>query len=141
MEIEVTSGVIATLLAESARAAPQECCGLLLGEGVRITAAMAAENVAGEKLTRFEIDPMALLAAHKAARAGGAQVLGYYHSHPAGHPVPSATDCEHASGDARIWAIVADGEVGFWRDAAGGFEKVAAVLTDWAVPQPIEPGA
>ncbi|MBM3596425.1 MAG: M67 family metallopeptidase [Alphaproteobacteria bacterium] len=121
MGVEVTSGVLATLLEEAARAAPRECCGLLLGEGGRIAEARLAANVAEEPERRFEIDPLALLAAHKAARAGGPQVIGYFHSHPEGHPLPSATDCEHASGDGRVWAIVAGGEVTFWRDGPDGF--------------------
>lgn len=124
MAIEVTSDVLATLLAEAERAAPNECCGLLLGEGERIVEAQPAANIAEDPARRFEIDPHALLAAHKAARSGGPQLLGYYHSHPAGHPVPSATDCEHASGDARVWAIVAGGEVAFWRDGEQGFELI-----------------
>jgi proteasome lid subunit RPN8/RPN11 len=77
-------------------------------------------------LTRFELDPVALLKAHREAREGGPQVLGYYHSHPEGHPVPSATDCEHASGDGRVWAIVTGHEVAFWRDGADGFEPIDA---------------
>jgi len=101
---------------------------LLLGEGGQIAAVQSAANVAEDPSTRFEIDPMALLKAHKSAREGGPKVLGYYHSHPKGHPVPSATDCEHASGDARIWAIVAGGKVKFWRDGAGGFEEVEVSL-------------
>jgi proteasome lid subunit RPN8/RPN11 len=127
MALEVTRAVIAALLDEAARAAPAECCGLLLGRGDRIAEARAAANVAEDPLRRFEIDPAALFAAHRAARSGGPELLGYYHSHPAGHPVPSATDCEHASGDARLWAIVAGGEVRFWRDGQGGFEAVEAV--------------
>jgi len=130
MEIAVTSGAMATLLEEATRAAPEECCGLLLGKDGRISEARPAENVAQDRLTRFEIDPMALLAAHKAARAGGPQVIGYYHSHPDGHPVPSATDCDHASGDARLWAIVSQGQVAFWRDGKQGFESVAAKVID-----------
>ncbi|MCB2078545.1 MAG: M67 family metallopeptidase [Novosphingobium sp.] len=124
MTLQVTSGVLATLREEAARAAPEECCGLLLGQGETITEARRADNVADNRLHRFEIDPMALLSAHKAARAGGQQVLGYFHSHPQGHPVPSATDCDHASGDDRVWAIVAGGEVAFWRDGEGGFSPV-----------------
>ena len=69
----------------------------------------------------FEIDPAALFAAHRDARSGGPELIGYYHSHPQGHPLPSATDCEHASGDGRAWAIVAGGEVTFWRDGTDGF--------------------
>ncbi|KQM18732.1 Mov34/MPN/PAD-1 family protein [Novosphingobium sp. Leaf2] len=121
MIIEVTSGALATLHREAARAAPEECCGLLLGSGARIETVDATANVAADRRVRFEIDPLALLAAHKAARNGGPQVLGYYHSHPKGHPVPSATDCEHSTGDSRVWAIIADGEVAFWRDSANGF--------------------
>ena len=126
MTCEVTSGAIATLLAESAAAAPAECCGLLLGRGGRITEVRPAANIAPDPLRHFEIDPAALFAAHRAARApGGLELLGYYHSHPDGHPLPSATDCAHASGDGRLWAIIARCEVGFWRDGPAGFTAVA----------------
>ncbi|SFG09841.1 Proteasome lid subunit RPN8/RPN11, contains Jab1/MPN metalloenzyme (JAMM) motif [Novosphingobium sp. CF614] len=129
MHIEVTSGVMATLCAEADRAAPEECCGLLLGRGGpggegRIEMALPAANVSDRPRLRFEIDPAALLAAHKAARAGGPRVLGYYHSHPTGHPVPSAIDCEHSTGDLRIWAIIASGQVAFWRDSGKGFSEL-----------------
>lgn len=130
MEIVVTSGAIATLLEEATLAAPAECCGLLLGRGDRVERAQPAANVAAEPLRRFEIDPAALVAAHRAARAGGPEIVGYYHSHPDGHPVPSATDCEHASGDGRCWAIVAQGAVSFWRDGTNGFEALSSRVVD-----------
>ena len=130
MDVQVTSGVMATLREEAARAAPEECCGLLLGRGGVVTEARLAANVAEDRQRHFEIDPAALLKAHKEARAGGPDVIGYFHSHPEGHPVPSATDCEHASGDARAWAIIAGGEVKFWRDGAGGFEEMAVTVLD-----------
>jgi len=130
MALEVTSGAIATLLAEATRAAPAECCGLLLGRGGRIDTARPAANVAGDPLRAFEIDPAALFAAHREARAGGAELVGYYHSHPNDHPLPSATDCEHASGDGRAWAIVAGGEVTFWRDGCAGFEPLSYRVVD-----------
>jgi proteasome lid subunit RPN8/RPN11 len=130
MTIEVTSGAIATLRDEAARAVPEECCGLLLGAGRRVLEARPAANVAADPSRHFEIDPAALFAAHRASRDGGPELLGYYHSHPVGHPVPSATDCEHASGDDRVWAIVADGEVAFWRDGPGGFAAVDATIVD-----------
>ncbi len=134
MAIEVTSGAIATMLAESARAAPAECCGLLLGRagegGERIAAAQPAANIHPDPLRHFEIDPAALIAAHRAAREGGPALVGYYHSHPEGHPLPSATDCAHASGDGRVWAIVAGGAVNFFRDGAGGFQALPSRLVE-----------
>ncbi|MFC3213974.1 Mov34/MPN/PAD-1 family protein [Novosphingobium panipatense] len=120
MILEVTSAVIMKLREDASRAAPEECCGLLLGRHGRIEQAQEAANIAPDPRRRFEIDPAALFAAFKAARGEGAQVLGYYHSHPTGDARPSATDREHSTGDLRIWAIIADSEVAFWRDNANG---------------------
>ena len=130
MILEVTSEVIAMLIAEAAQAAPAECCGLLLGKDGRISKVRPAANLAEEPLLSFEIDPAALFAAHRAARTGGLQLLGYYHSHPTGHPRPSAADCAHASGDQRAWAIVAGGQVAFWRDGEAGFEPLSHCVID-----------
>lgn len=109
---------------------PFEACGLLLGQAYHIHTALPAANVHPEPAHHFEIDPAALIAAHKAARAGGAQVLGYFHSHPNGLARPSATDAASASGDGRIWAIAAAGVVSLWRDAPSGFEALSYRLKD-----------
>ncbi len=130
MTLEVTREAIAAMRGHAAKAAPAECCGLLLGRDGRVTEARPAANVAADPLRRFEIDPAALLAAHKQARAGGPELLGYYHSHPAGHPAPSAVDCEHASGDDRAWAILSGGEATFWRDGKHGFEAMDVTIVD-----------
>ena len=130
MSIEVTSGVLATLEKEAQRAGEKECCGLLLGHKGRIDQAVPALNVSPEPERRFEIDPAALFAAHRAARAGGPELVGYYHSHPSGHPVPSAVDCEHSTGDSRVWAIVATGEIAFWRDRGKGFTQLSWRVVD-----------
>lgn len=125
MELEVTSGAMTTLLEEAARAAPKEACGILLGSEGRIEAICPTANVAADPRRHFEVDPQALIDAHRAARAGGPGVIGYYHSHPIGAAAPSATDRAMASGDGRVWAIVAQGEVRFWRDGAQGFEPLS----------------
>jgi proteasome lid subunit RPN8/RPN11 len=130
MTIEVTSGVMATLVHEARLAGSHECCGLLLGQHERIDVAVPAANVSLRPDVQFEIDPQALFAAHKAARTGGPQLLGYYHSHPAGHPLPSATDCEHSTGDLRVWAIVASGEVAFFRDCGDGFTPLSCRIVE-----------
>ncbi|MGB7653970.1 MAG: M67 family metallopeptidase [Novosphingobium sp.] len=130
MDLMVTSGTIATLIAEAQRAHPRECCGLLLGQAGRVALAQPAANVHPYPLRHFEIDPQALIAAHRAARAGGLELLGYYHSHPNGLARPSQTDAAQASGDGRAWAIVAAGEVSWWRDAPNGFEPLPTRLAD-----------
>ncbi len=118
------------MLAAAAAAHPFEACGILLGDGVRITDVRKAANVHLTPETHFEIDPQTLIDAHRAARAGGLQVIGYYHSHPHGPPAPSATDRACAAGDGRIWAIIASDEVRFWRDAPDGFAALSYTVSD-----------
>lgn len=127
MELEVSSAVLDALVTLAAAAHPDECCGILLGQGAAITALTPARNVHPQPQQHFEIDPQALIGAFRGARSGGPQVLGYYHSHPAGLPAPSATDQREAPRDGRVWAIVAGTTVQFWRDQKHGFEPLSYV--------------
>ena len=119
--VEVSAQALETMRVAARAAHPREACGLLLGEGTRITEARVTANVHPSPETHFEIDPQALVDAHRAARSGGQQVLGSFHSHPAGPPEPSATDRSCAAGDGRVWAILAGDDVRFWKDGEQGF--------------------
>ncbi len=127
MKLSLAFGLVGALHAEAARAAPQEACGLLLGQDGRIDSIQPTQNVHPAPETHFEIDPKALIDAHRDARRGGPQIVGYYHSHPAGSPIPSETDRASAAGDGRIWAIIGLGRVELWRDAPPGFEPVGYI--------------
>jgi len=130
MIAEVTSAVLERIFAEAAAARPRECCGILLGEGTSIRALQPARNVHPAPETHFEIDARALIDAHRTAREGGPQIVGYYHSHPSGPAEPSPTDQTMAARDGRIWAIAGEGEVRFWRDDEAGFEALSLRVID-----------
>jgi proteasome lid subunit RPN8/RPN11 len=134
MELDVTREALTAMRAAAAAAYPHEACGLLLGDlsqgGGRITAVRETANIHPSPATHFDIDPQALIDAHRAARTGGAQVLGYFHSHPTGDPIPSMTDRASASGDGRIWAIVAGHDVRFWRDDVAGFAALSLCIIE-----------
>jgi proteasome lid subunit RPN8/RPN11 len=125
MADELSSALEDQLLHLAAAAHPREACGILLGRGGRIEEVRSCSNVHSDPEGFFEIDPRALIAAHRAAREGGPQVLGYFHSHPSGSPKPSATDRASGTGDGRVWAIVGEGRVGWWRDGVHGFEPLS----------------
>ncbi|TAD83948.1 MAG: M67 family peptidase [Sphingomonadales bacterium] len=134
MQVEVTSNALAAMRAHAAAAHPHEACGILLGTDGRITEARKTANVHPAPATHFEIDPQALIDAHRAARAGGLDVIGYYHSHPSGPPAPSATDRACASGDGKVWAIVSpndpDAVARFWQDGEQGFAALSFTISD-----------
>ncbi|MEM9312021.1 MAG: M67 family metallopeptidase [Pseudomonadota bacterium] len=131
MSLFVTSDVIDAIQAAARAAHPEECCGLLLGEtSERITRAAPTQNVHPNPARAFEIDPQALIDAHRAQRGGGPLLIGHYHSHPTGDPRPSAIDAAHAPGDGLIWAICAKGRVEFWRDSPEGFETLSYSTLD-----------
>jgi desampylase len=117
------------------KAHPEECCGLLLGQGNAVHDISLARNVSVAPLCTFEIDPAILVQAEKAARAGGSQVVGYFHSHPNGVCEPSARDAVQANLDGRFWVIVAGTEISVWRAIENGsyfecFEPVELQISD-----------
>jgi proteasome lid subunit RPN8/RPN11 len=79
--------------------------------------------------------PAALIAAHRAARAGGPALVGHYHSHPGGSPVPSARDAAAAE-PGSYWIIAGSGALRAWyadgrpADGKGRFRAVTIVEAD-----------
>ena len=120
MSVMISSVLLDQMLRHAAETPDREVCGLLFGGGDRVDAATACTNVAADRERNFEIDPSALIAAHRAARAGAPVVVGHYHSHPTGVPVPSPRDAAQAMGDGAIWMILGGGRVRAWRTLAAG---------------------
>src|SRR5262249_58269771 len=85
---------------------PNECCGMLIGHADSIDEAVPARNIAEHPATRFLIDPRDHLDALREARRRGADVVGFYHSHPRSDAVPSATDRVEATYPDCLFLIV-----------------------------------
>lgn len=106
----ITRQALDALTAHARHAAPEECCGVLLGVGERIVAAVPGRNLAASP-TRFELDPRDHIAARRQARSTHQEVLGFYHSHPGSRATPSETDVAEWSYPEAIALIVSlDGE-------------------------------
>lgn len=129
MRLEILTSINEQICAHARREHPREACGLLLGCGDRIEAAVEAANVADCPTQEFEIDPALLLRCHREARDDGRALLGWYHSHPNGRGEPSATDAARVEDDGMIWIIVAHDKLRAFRTVADGpvedrFEEV-----------------
>jgi proteasome lid subunit RPN8/RPN11 len=113
MQVLLARAARETIEAATAEAHPHEACGLLFGGRVRggpaIISASVAKNVAAEPWHRFEVDPAHLFASQREARESGVPILGVWHSHPDGPPIPSKEDRAGVTDPAWLWLIVAPG--------------------------------
>ncbi|SFO16466.1 M67 family metallopeptidase [Sphingomonas sp. OK281] len=120
MSVTISSGLLRLLVAQAAASPNAEVCGLLFGAAGLIESAEACANVAANPAQAFEIDPAALFTAYRRVRGGGLAVIGHYHSHPSGVPVPSPRDAAQAMGDGAVWMILGGGEARAWRSVEVG---------------------
>ena len=81
---------------------PHECCGVLLGrvdgDGARVVTSVArcSNTRTDSPQNRYHIDPKELIRIQREGRNRGADIVGFYHSHP-DHPAQwSATDFAEA---------------------------------------------
>ena len=130
MTILITSELHGRLLRLAEDDPAEEVCGLLYGLYNRIQAIELTNNVASNPKTHFEIDPAALIAAHRAARDGGLAIIGCFHSHPNGRTSPSPRDEAGSAGDGSLWLIIAAGIITGWRAVPGGFEPQPILLSE-----------
>jgi proteasome lid subunit RPN8/RPN11 len=99
--IDIAAKAWQTMVLHAERTYPSECCGVMLGhtQGANkfVTEATPLENsFAGAQGDRYELHPEHLLAAEKAARAHGLDLIGIFHSHPDCKAFFSETDLKNS---------------------------------------------
>jgi desampylase len=120
MALRIASEYHAQLIALGVASPVDEICGLLFGTFDRVDGFQAVRNISPDPAHRFELDPAALIAAHRNARDGGPKLLGTYHSHPNGRLEPSEHDARAAQPDGSVWVIIAGDGLTAWRAVEGG---------------------
>ncbi len=97
--IRIRPEVLAAIEQHAKRAAPEECCGLLIARDGRIEEMVPVANQAADPQRHYEIAPRDYLDAIKRCRGTEAIVIGAYHSHPQSAAEPSPTDRAAAFSD------------------------------------------
>ena len=96
---------------------PLEACGLLAGKNNRVEKVLLIENQAKSRV-KFRMDPKEQLEAFNWIDANGLDLIGTFHSHPAGPETVSATDIAEAAYDVIqiIWSRAKGNWIarGFW---------------------------
>jgi len=135
--LRVVQEVLEAIAAHAREAAPQECCGVLLAESGAsgaVTAVLRAENAEPDRPERrYRLDRATQLAALDLEIEGRTEVVGYYHSHPAGPPSPSPTDVAEAIPET-LYLICGLGaglpEFAVWRSGEGRLTPVPLEAAD-----------
>ena len=105
--------------------APLEVCGLLAGKQNVVEAVLKVRN-AEQSPVRFRMDPEEQLNALEWIEANGLELVGIYHSHPAGPEIASATDIAEAAYD--VVHVIWSRPGRFWK--ARGFWIEAGEVTE-----------
>jgi proteasome lid subunit RPN8/RPN11 len=123
--------VRAAMIAHARDEAPNECCGLLVGDGSLIEASVRARNLRASP-TRYLLDPAEHIATNRKLRGTGRTVIGTYHSHPASPAIPSETDRAEALYPEFVWMIVSlltpEADVAAFRLTEAGALSLSIVL-------------
>jgi proteasome lid subunit RPN8/RPN11 len=128
--LTIGAAVDDAIRAHGREAYPHECCGALIGRDGHATSIVALPNTTDEgPRRRFLVRPSDYREAERSASERGADLLGFYHSHP-DHPArPSQYDLDHAWPTfAYIIVAVAAGVAGemtvwFLKDDRSSFEE------------------
>lgn len=121
------------MLAHAREGAPEEVVGVLVGrrDPDRVTRVERAHNAADTPRTRYAIAPTEQIELLDTIEAAGDEVVGFYHSHPAGPAEPSATDEERAAWPGHVYAILSlagEPSLGAWRWTGTAFDPVTVTV-------------
>lgn len=108
--LSLTRSVYEDVLDHAEEDVPQEACGILAGTkangDAHATTAYRTQNAADTPRVAYEIDPTEQLRVMEEIEDMGRDVVGFYHSHPAGPAHPSETDRAQATWDGYHYLLV-----------------------------------
>ena len=110
---------------------PLEACGLLAGIDNRVEKVIEVRNQA-QSPVRFVMDPYEQLKAFDWIESNGLDLLGIFHSHPAGPETASATDIAEATYEVVhvIWSRIEERwqARGFWIENGEAIEVTLRII-------------
>lgn len=132
----LSRSAVETVLAHARSTAPAECCGILVGtrdgDRTHVSTAVETENAAEQPASTYEIPPREVVSVADDAAEGDEEIVGFYHSHPAGPPHLSETDEQEATWEGYHYLLASlDGSTPYldaWRWTGERFTADAAVV-------------
>jgi proteasome lid subunit RPN8/RPN11 len=125
VSVRLAPGLRDAMLTEATREQPMEACGLLGGRGNEFLTFIPCRN-AVQSTRRYDIALPDILAALREFERENLDLLGIFHSHPAGNAMPSDTDVREAAYPSAVYFIAApvSEELRAYRIQAGGIQEI-----------------
>lgn len=121
--LKLSPALLLEMIAYVDRHAPLEACGLLAGREARVETMLGVTNQAQSEV-RFVMDPSEQLRAFDWIESNGLDLVGIFHSHPAGPETASPTDIAEAA--YAVVHVILSRRAGVWQARGFWIENGAA---------------
>jgi len=129
MNLWLTEAQAREIANHALREKPQEVCGLIAGANRSVERILPIRNAAANPTHQYYMDEAQLTAAMFEFERARLSLMGIYHSHPDGEPIPSPTDVRQATYPGTAYLIVGlkhgYPEMAAWKIHAGQVDSVA----------------
>lgn len=105
MTLSLPQSFIDEMIAHAQEDAPNECCGIIAGDGGRATKLFRAKNAEASPW-RYSVEPKDLFRIFRETDENGWSFLAIYHSHTASEAYPSPTDVRLAMWPEAYYVLV-----------------------------------
>ena len=102
---QIEKRFIDEMVAHAREDLPNECCGILAGQGGHVLKLYRMTNVEASPF-RFSMDPAEIVKVDQEAGDNSWDLMTIYHSHTRSEAYPSDTDVRIARGTAELWPDV-----------------------------------
>ena len=131
LQLIISNELLQKMVDHVTRHAPLEACGLLAGKGNRVEKMIGVRNQA-QSPARFVMDPYEQLEAFDWIESNGLDLLGIFHSHPAGPETVSVTDIAEAAYEVVHVVLSRKGDLwkarGFWIERGRALETTLKIV-------------
>ncbi len=104
--LSITAGHLALMVSHCIGRAPEEACGLLVGDAAGVVSLVEPARNAARSAQLYTVDPADYLRIDRQAEEDGKAVIGVFHSHTHTDPWPSPTDVKQAPDPGWHYVIV-----------------------------------
>ena len=112
--IILTKGHLSQMKEHARKEGPDEACGILAGRENLVERVYPCKNVSKNPSSCYAIAPEQLIEIFNDVEDRGLEILGFYHSHPAGPASPSNVDLSRATWHGHSYVILHPGGISSW---------------------------